>query len=191
MLFRSPPDMAGVNSHHDAGFLTLLLQHEVPGLQVQDADGQWADVPLIDGAIVVNLGEMLQSMTGNYLVATTHRVVTREPRFSSAYFHGPDLRAGLEPLDLGSRFVDAVASSPRHRDAGFMARREELQIFSQPCPLLVPLVEEGWNNRPVTRQILREYLRPLLRHRIDTLVLGCTHYPLLKTAIREIGRAHV
>ena len=122
----TPPDMAGVNSHHDAGFLTLLLQHEVPGLQVQDADGQWADVPLLDGAIVVNLGEMLQSMTGNYLVATTHRVIARQQRYSSAYFHGPDLRASLSPLELPEQFAQAVQASPRHRDAGFMARREDL-----------------------------------------------------------------
>ena len=75
----------------------------------------------------LNLGEMLQSMTGNYLVATTHRVISPSQRFSSAYFHGPDLRASLEPLDLDPRFAEAVAASPRHRDAGFMAKREELE----------------------------------------------------------------
>ena len=89
-------------------------------------EGVWVDVPPTRGAFVVNLGEMLQSMTGNYLVATTHRVISREPRFSAAYFHGPDLRASLAPLDLDPRFAEAVASSPRHRDAGFMAKRDEL-----------------------------------------------------------------
>ncbi|MDO9173640.1 MAG: isopenicillin N synthase family oxygenase, partial [Actinomycetota bacterium] len=49
-----------------------------------------------------------------------------EPRFSSAYFHGPDLRTPLEPLPVASRFAAAVAASPRHRDAGFMAERDEL-----------------------------------------------------------------
>jgi isopenicillin N synthase-like dioxygenase len=122
----TPEGEAGVNSHHDAGFLTLLLQHEVGGLQVLSPDDEWIDVPPRRGAFVVNLGEMLQSMTGNYLIATTHRVISREPRFSAAYFHGPDLRASLAPLDLDPRFAEAVAASPRHRDAGFMAKRDEL-----------------------------------------------------------------
>ena len=78
------------------------------------------------GAIIVNIGEMLQAMTGNYFVACTHRVIATEPRFSSAYFHGPDLRTSLAPLALPARFAEAVANSPRHRSAGFMAKRDEL-----------------------------------------------------------------
>ena len=122
----TPPGEAGVNEHHDAGFLTLLLQHRVSGLQALNQRGEWIDVPPTPGAIVVNLGEMLQSMTGNYLVATTHRVIAHEPRFSSAYFHGPDLRASLAPLTLNPRFAEAVEASPHHRQAGFMAKRDEL-----------------------------------------------------------------
>ncbi len=100
----------------------------------------------------------------------------------------PGVRAALAKTRTGRIGVIGTSATIRSRaySNGLLARREELQIFSQPCPLLVPLVEEGWNSRPVTRQILREYLRPLLRHRIDTLVLGCTHYPLLKTAIRAV-----
>lgn len=122
----TPPGEAGVNSHHDAGFLTLLWQHRVAGLQAQNPDGEWIDVPPSDDEIVVNLGEILQSMTGNYFVATTHRVIAHQERYSSGYFHGPDLRTRLEPLPLDDRFAEAVAASPRHRDAGFMARRDEL-----------------------------------------------------------------
>ena len=62
---------------------------------------------------------------GRY-VACTHRVIASEPRFSSAYFHGPDLRTSLAPLSLAPRFAEAVAASPRHRSAGFMAKRDEL-----------------------------------------------------------------
>ena len=143
----TPPGEAGVNGHHDAGFLTLLLQHGVGGLQVLSPDGAWIDVPPTPGAFVVNLGEMLQSMTGNYLIATTHRVIAPTQRYSSAYFHGPDLRASLEPLELDDRFVAAVAASPRHRDAGFMAKRDELLdgaagIDSAPVPVFG---EQMWN----------------------------------------------
>lgn len=122
----TPAGQAGVNGHHDAGFLTLLMQHGVGGLQVENERGEWVDVPPRDDAFVVNLGEMLQSMTGNYLIATNHRVISAEQRYSSAYFHGPDLRASLEPLELAAAFTTAVAESPRHRDAGFMASRAQL-----------------------------------------------------------------
>ena len=122
----TPPGEAGVNAHHDAGFLTLLLQHGVGGLQVLNPAGDWIDVAPRDDAFVVNLGEMLQEMTGNYFVATTHRVIASEPRFSSGYFHGPDLRTRLEPLPLGPEFAAAVAASERHANAGFMAKRHEL-----------------------------------------------------------------
>lgn len=122
----TPADAAGVNAHKDTGFLTLLHQHGVPGLQALNPDGVWIDVPPTPGAIVVNLGEMLQAMTGNYFVATTHRVITSEARLSSAYFHGPDLRTSLAPLTLDERCIDAVAASDRHRTAGFMAKRDEL-----------------------------------------------------------------
>jgi isopenicillin N synthase-like dioxygenase len=122
----TPPGEAGVNAHHDTGFLTLLLQHGVGGLQVQNQDGDWIDVPLDEDSVVVNLGEMLQSMTGNYFVATTHRVVATEERSSSAYFHGPGLSTPLAPLPLDERFRAAVAASDHHRGAGFMARHDEL-----------------------------------------------------------------
>ncbi len=65
----------------------------------------------------------------------------------------------------------------------------ENRVFSQACPLLVPLVEEGWLNRRETKMILRKYLHPLRTRQIDTLVLGCTHYPLLSHLIGpRIGR---
>ena len=67
-----------------------------------------------------------------------------------------------------------------------LARDPLAQVHARACPLLVPLVEEGWTNHAVTLAVLREYLAPLLRKKIDTLVLGCTHYPLLKRAIRAI-----
>jgi glutamate racemase len=72
-----------------------------------------------------------------------------------------------------------------------LARCDTAEVFARACPLLVPLVEEAWTNHPVTQRVLREYLAPLLRERIDTLVLGCTHYPLLKTAIRKVTNGKV
>lgn len=62
----------------------------------------------------------------------------------------------------------------------------ELVITARPCPLLVPLVEEGWLDKVPTRLIAREYLSPFMEGRVDALVLGCTHYPLLKPLLAEI-----
>jgi len=64
--------------------------------------------------------------------------------------------------------------------------RRNTVVFSKPCPLLVPLVEEGWINHPVTHEVLKIYLKPLIKKNIDTLILGCTHYPLLKNQIKKI-----
>ncbi len=62
----------------------------------------------------------------------------------------------------------------------------EAKVFSQACPLFVPLVEEGWLDHPATRLVAEEYLKPVLAEHIDTLVLGCTHYPLLKPLFQDI-----
>jgi glutamate racemase len=60
------------------------------------------------------------------------------------------------------------------------------RVWAEPCPLLVPLAEEGLQNSKAAREVLREYLAPLARRRIDTLILGCTHYPPFKRAIRAV-----
>lgn len=61
-----------------------------------------------------------------------------------------------------------------------------LTVINQPCPLFVPLIEEGWLDSPVTEEVARIYLKPVLEHKIDTLILGCTHYPLIIPVIRKI-----
>jgi glutamate racemase len=58
-------------------------------------------------------------------------------------------------------------------------------VISQACPLFVPLVEEGWLNGDVTERVARIYLEPVRAQGIDTLILGCTHYPLIKPVIQE------
>lgn len=64
--------------------------------------------------------------------------------------------------------------------------RPRLRVESAACPLFVPLIEEGWWRHPVTERVAREYLEPLKRARVDTLVLGCTHYPLLKPVLSRV-----
>ncbi len=64
--------------------------------------------------------------------------------------------------------------------------RPGLKVFAKATPLLVPLVENNWAGEPETRMILRKYLSPLKDKKIDTLILGCTHYPFLKHDIADI-----
>ena len=61
------------------------------------------------------------------------------------------------------------------------------EVFAEACPLLVPLIEEGLLDDPITDQVLHRYLDPLLGEGIDTLVLGCTHYPLLREAFARVA----
>jgi glutamate racemase len=60
-----------------------------------------------------------------------------------------------------------------------------MKVFAKACPLFVPLAEEGWLSRPVALHVAREYLDAFPHARIDTLILGCTHYPLLKNVIQK------
>jgi glutamate racemase len=66
------------------------------------------------------------------------------------------------------------------------AIRSDLEVFARACPLFVPLAEEGWIEHSVTRQVAEEYLSELREHSIDTLVLGCTHYPILRQVIQQV-----
>lgn len=70
------------------------------------------------------------------------------------------------------------------------AENPDVRVTALACPLFVPLVEEGWTNHEATHLVAEEYLAPFVKDAIDTLVLGCTHYPLLKPLIGEIvGRS--
>lgn len=85
--------------------------------------------------------------------------------------------------------VGVICTSATRRSeaysVGIRSILPEVHVATRQCPLFVPLVEEGWLETEATRLIIDEYLEPLKKESIDTLVLGCTHYPLLKQAISE------
>ena len=110
----------------------------------------------------------------------------------------------LDVIDAGARAAVNVTRSktigvigtPATINSNAYARAihgydQEIRVYSQACPLFVPLVEEGWFDHPVTRLTAREYLKPVLAEGIDTLVLGCTHYPLLKPLLQEEAGARI
>ena len=71
------------------------------------------------------------------------------------------------------------------------AKDSKIEVYSRACPLVVPLVEEGWTDNAVVEMTVTAYLGSLKQSGIDTLILGCTHYPLLKNAIRKFLGAGV
>ncbi len=86
---------------------------------------------------------------------------------------------------IGTRAT--IKSEIYKKKIGFL--EPKAKVIGQPCPLLVPLIEEGWLKARETRMIVKKYLRPLKQQNIDTLVLGCTHYPLIKKIIEQkIGK---
>jgi glutamate racemase len=82
--------------------------------------------------------------------------------------------------------ASTVASGAYPRAVAALSSRAE--VFPTAAPLLVPLVEEGWLDGEVPRLAIERYLAPLTRHEIDTLVLGCTHYPMLRASIEAVAR---
>src|SRR5262245_46099785 len=83
---------------------------------------------------------------------------------------------------IGTRGTIASDAYPR----AILELRAGTVVISQPCPLFVPLAGEGWTDHAVTREIAETYLAPLREAKVDTLVLGCTHYPLLKDTIGKV-----
>lgn len=97
-------DAQGVGAHKDTDILTLLLQDEVGGLQVQTDEG-WIDVPPLQDAFVINIGEILELATNGYLRANVHRVITpqgQQDRYSIAYFLAPNLNSHVTLLNLST-----------------------------------------------------------------------------------------
>jgi glutamate racemase len=80
---------------------------------------------------------------------------------------------------IGTIMSNAYTNAIRQIDSN-------VKVFGQPCPLFVPLAEEGWTDHKATELIAKEYLFPLTLEKIDTLVLGCTHYPLLREVIDRV-----
>ncbi len=133
---REPEPQQGVGAHKDSGVLTLLwVEPGKGGLQVE-RDGAWVDAPPIDGAFVVNIGELLEYATQGYLVATNHRVVSpRYPdeRISVPFFFNPALDARLPLIELPaelaarSRGVTQDPHNPIHALYGENALKSRLR----------------------------------------------------------------
>ncbi len=105
----------------------------------------------------------------------------------------PGARAAVmqtNALRVGIIGTPATVASHAYR-AAIKKYAPRANVWEAACPLFVPLVEEGWLDHPVTKQVAQTYLKPVLKNRIDTLVLGCTHYPLLKDTLQSVAGPRV
>ncbi len=100
----------------------------------------------------------------------------------------PGARAAVKETRIGHVGVIGTRSTIQSEayERAIQALNPAVRVTSQACPLLVPLVEEAWLVDKVTREVLHHYLDPVVAAGIDTLVLGCTHYPLLAPLIQEV-----
>lgn len=121
----------GVGAHKDYGWVTLLLQDELGGLQVEALDGSWIDARPVPGAFVVNIGELLEVATQGYLRATRHRVVSpagRE-RYSIPVFLDPRLDAVVEPLTLPAELAAQARGVEDDPDNPLLAQYGEKSLL--------------------------------------------------------------
>ncbi len=104
---------------------------------------------------------------------------------------GAEAAVAVSRGKIGVLGTESTIDSDAYGRAIRARSRGEVEIVSQACPLFVPLVEEGWSDDPITVQIAERYLRPVLEQGVDTLVLGCTHYPVLAEVVRQISGPEV
>ena len=105
----------------------------------------------------------------------------------------PAVREAVRTTQTGRIGVIATQATIESRayERGLKSVNSKVKVFTAACPLFVPLVEEGWLNGSITSRIIAFYLEPLKKKKIDTLILGCTHYPLLGKAISNAVGAQI
>ncbi len=99
---QAPPDHIGIYPHTDYGFFTILAQDDVGGLEIQRIDGSWIDAPYIEGAFVMNIGDIMARWTNDVFNSSPHRVINKSAsrdRYSVALFFDPNYSSMIECLD--------------------------------------------------------------------------------------------
>jgi len=97
----SPNDLFGSAPHTDHGFITLVLQDDIGGLQVLNSSGSWIDAPFIKGTFIMNSGDALQRWTNGKLLSTPHRVLNKsgtKKRYSIVFFYDPHVDTIISPI---------------------------------------------------------------------------------------------
>ncbi|MDP3771017.1 MAG: glutamate racemase [bacterium] len=163
--------------------LLVVACNTASAIAADDLRAAFPGIPIVEVVMPAITAALAVTRNGRIGVMGTRATIA-----SGVYEHEiarrPRLRHCERSEAISSGGVDEIATA---RSAG-LAMTAGVEVVGQPCPLLVPLVEEGWLDAPETTSIIRTYLAPLRAARVDTLILGCTHYPLLESVIaREMG----
>ena len=107
----------GIGAHIDYGFLTILLQNNIGGLEIKNSNNEWIKAPIIPGTFLINIGHMIQRWTNDYYKATIHRVIPpkNETRCSLPFFFEPDFDTVVAPIN---KFYSAD-NLPRYKPIHF------------------------------------------------------------------------
>jgi isopenicillin N synthase-like dioxygenase len=134
-----PADAEGVRAgaHEDINVITLLLGAEEAGLQLKDSDGEWLDIAPPPGALVVNIGDMLQRLVNHVLPSTTHRVVNPAPerrgfaRYSTPFFlhFNPDFPIETLPSTITAENPDRYAGKTILAEDFLTERLKEIRLI--------------------------------------------------------------
>ncbi|MET0623627.1 MAG: glutamate racemase [Pyrinomonadaceae bacterium] len=147
-----------------------------------------------DARFLVSRGVKLLVVACNTASALALPAVRRAVPVPVVGMIGPGARAAVEAASGASDTsvparVGVVATESTVRSGAYSKAIKELspgvEVFERACPLFVSLAEEGWAETEVARTVAEEYLRPLREHEISALVMGCTHYPILRRVIQE------
>jgi glutamate racemase len=141
-----------------------------------------------DARFLVSRGVKLLVVACNTASALALPAVRRAVSVPVVGMIGPGARAAVRGAD-GKGRVGVVATESTVRSGAYSKAIKELapdtEVFERACPLFVALAEEGWAESDVARTVAEEYLRPLREREVSALVLGCTHYPILRRVIQE------
>jgi glutamate racemase len=139
-------------------------------------------------AFLTERGVKMVVIACNTATAHAYDVLAEELNVPVVGVVEPGARAAAHMTKTGRIGVIGTPGTIRAGVYDFAVRRlvEDARVYAQPCPLFVPLVEEGWIEHPATRLAAEEYLQHLHDVDIDVLILGCTHYPLLAGVISSV-----
>lgn len=114
----------------------------------------------------------------------------RNPNIMDKKILGIVLPTLEEVVSLGHKNIGLIGTRATINSKAYETELQkinpEITVHSKACPLLVPFIEENWHHTPECKTVLKKYLRPLKSHNIESLILGCTHYPLIEKEIKKI-----
>jgi glutamate racemase len=135
-------------------------------------------------------GEGVKAVVVACNTATAHALPTLQAEFDLPVIGVIEPGARAAVAAAGSGVIGVIGTAGTIASGAYAraiwALAPNATVVSQACPLFVPLVEEGWTEHPATRIVAREYLAPIIAARAPAVVLGCTHYPLLRSLLADV-----